>query len=109
MEDGPWSARPSPEVALADEQRPHDRGAQLLWSSRRHEAHDRVGDDLMAGSPAVRIGPRVSQVANTGSLGSRAASPAFVLAQALAARGVRVAPDVRKRLRAIPDSSTDPA
>ena len=39
--------------------------------------------------------PDVAQLANTGSLGSPAASPAFVLAQACAAHGVRVAPFVR--------------
>jgi hypothetical protein len=33
---------------------------------------------------------------NTGALGSRAASPAFGLAHALAAHGARVAPYVRK-------------
>ena len=45
---------------------------------------------------------RDPRLANTGSLGSSAASPAFVLAQAFVADGVRVAPFVRKwsRLRA---------
>ncbi len=49
----------------------------------------------MASSPPVRARARVSELANTGSLGSSAASPAFVLAQAFVADGVRVAPFVR--------------
>ena len=52
---------------------------------------------------AYARGPRPQSVtavpllANTGSLGSPAASPAFVLAQAFAAHGVRLAPYVRKQ------------
>ena len=38
----------------------------------------------------------VTQAVNTGSLGSRPASPAFVLAQTFAAHGVRVAAYVRE-------------
>ena len=58
------------------------------------------GPALAVGPAAERWAGRVVLVANSGSLGSRAASLAFVLAQAFAAHGVRVTPYVRDGQRA---------
>jgi len=76
-------------------------GFELAFLLRDEEAGVlRAPDDMLRDRPehASRLRPTTRLLlANTGSLGSPAASPAVVLAQAFAAHGVRVAPYVREQ------------
>ena len=99
-------------------------GAAMLCLRHEHREHDAAFPTPRGEHGRRQIGRRPASatalVANTRSRGSPGACPAFVLAQAFAAHGVRVAPFVRKGSPAVPSpgssswllplmSSTQPA
>jgi hypothetical protein len=75
--------------------RPHDRGAlpdavlRYVWTPPEYRSQMEPSTNYASRG----VGPEIGEY---GSLGSPAATPAFVLAQAFAAHGVRVAACVRK-------------